>query len=457
MVISALPKTFFVLATLVVSAFSSLAAGQQPRIAVITQDNTALRAGDMLRFYRVADLKSGAIVEVIGESNGWAKVVYPKNINAYVEADRVEKVNDTTLRLTKESALLAPSELLGASGSWCALFESPLPVGTTLELKEEVAGIGGKISKYLVAAPRPPLVPTQPRGFVPLTSLRDATPDEVASYLGTTGASIPSPAPVEDPAPEASNPSENDGSGESSQTPANQDPAVSDPIDLTLIQPIRTEPLPPAVQVPTIVPQADPTAPGPSVPVPAEAPSGQQLVAMTVNQLNASFDQLRAMPRDKMDAGLEEMLAECRRSAEAVGGDPALVAGINQRIAWLELRMKLRDQRLELERALQDADQRQATNAERVKKWQDQRAYTLIGRVLASTLYDGTRLPLMYRIESIDGVGLQRTIGYIQPTDKIDPGRFLGGIVGVIGQTRFDNALGVRIVVPSRVDMLEMP
>ena len=441
--------------------FVNSAFGQALQLRVVTQDGTAMRAGDMPRFYRVAELNAGTVVEVIGESNGWAKVVYPKGIDAYVEADRVEKVNDKTLRLTRESALLAPSELLGASGSWCALFESPLPVGTELELKEEIAGIGGKVSKYLVTTPRKPQVTTQARGFVLSTSLRDATEAEAARYLASTGAPMPRPVdqPVDTPVtPIPGNQAERPVT--QPQVPApNPTPQTSvDPVDTSLLSPINTDPLPPVVRQPETAQPSDQTnAPLGTNAQPTEPATQQEMIALTINQLNASFDQLRAMPRDKMDAGLEEMLAECRRSAAALSNEPSLVAGINQRIAWLELRIKLRDQRLELERALADADKRQAELATRVKAWQDQRSYTLIGRLLPSTLYDGNRLPLMYRIEAIEGPGLQRTVGYIVPGATDDLKRHTGAVVGVIGSTRFDQALGVRIVTPSRVDFLETP
>jgi hypothetical protein len=338
------------------------------------------------------------------------------------------------------------------------LFESPLPVGTTLEFREEIAGIGGKVSKYLVTAPRPPHVSMQPRGFVPMASIRDATAAEIAAYQSARGTTPPTSPTKPDP---AGGNEQAPGSGTSPQDPTPTNPSPGETLDESLLEPMVSGELP--------------DLPGQAVAVQATPQTGgvlgtggqegsvtgqntqRDLVALTVVQLNESFDQLRALPRERMDAGLEEMLAECRRSAAALVNEPSLVAGINQRIAWLELRIKLRDQRLELERALADADRRQADVAGRVQAWQDQRAYTLIGRLLPSTLYDGNRLPLMYRIEAIEGPGLQRTVGYIMPAEGQSLAGHVGAVVGVIGSTRFDQALGVRIVTPSRVDHLETP
>lgn len=433
---------------------TSLAAAQTAKVAVVKDGGAVMRAGDMPRFYRVTDIPAGTLVRVLGESEGWAQVVYPETLNVYVEASKARKVDDRTIELTEENSLLAPSALLGAGGSWCALYAEPLPKGTRLELVEEAVGIDQKVSKYLV---RPPQV-APPRGFVRADELRSPTPEEVSRNKITepqkpepeVAKPQPKPEPIEPkPQPKPATQTNPPVTNPDATQAGGQDTAPRyEGVDTSLLGPMVTRPLP-AVQGNDAEALAIDGGTQPEGQTPSE------LRTMTVNQLNQAFDELRSLPRDKMDAGLEELLAECRRSATALAGEPELVQAINQRIEWIQLRMKLRDQRREIQKTLDQADQRTADLAGKVRDWQSSRSYTLVGRVAPSTLYDGKRLPLMYRVESVDGPGFQRTIGYLRPPEGKDYEQYVGAVVGVIGQTVYDDALGVRIIRPERFDAID--
>lgn len=430
---------------------SSLAGAQTAKVAVVKDGGAVLRAGDMPRFYRVTDIPAGTLVKIVGESDGWAQVVYPDALNVYVEASKASKLDARTIELTEANSLLAPSALLGAGGSWCALYPEPLPKGTKLELVEEAVGIDQKVSKYLV---RPPQA-APPRGFVRADELRSLTPEEVSKNKITE---------PQKPEPEVAKPQLKPEPVEPKPEPQPTNPPATDPkitqaggqatapryegVDNSLLGPMVTGPLP-AVQTNDAEALAIDGGAQPESQTPSE------LRTMTVNQLNQAFDELRSLPREKMDAGLEELLAECRRSATALAGEPELVQAINQRVDWIQLRMKLRDQRRQIQQTLDQADQRTAALAGKVRDWQSSRSYTLVGRVAPSTLYDGKRLPLMYRVESVDGPGFQRTIGYLRPPEGKNYEEFVGAVVGVIGQTVYDDALGVRIIKPERFDAID--
>src|SRR5690606_16034294 len=81
------------------------------------------------------------------------------------------------------------------------------------------------------------------------------------------------------------------------------------------------------------------------------------------------------------------------------------------------------------------------------------RQYTLIGRLETSAIYDGQRLPLMYRVQSV-GEGTSRTLGYIRPAPEMELSGKTGQLVGVIGRAAMDERLKLNIVTPVEVDTL---
>jgi len=79
----------------------------------------------------------------------------------------------------------------------------------------------------------------------------------------------------------------------------------------------------------------------------------------------------------------------------------------------------------------------------------------MVGRLAPSAVYNGDRLPLMYRVQSVDPLTGPRTIGYVRPQEGQRLDGSLGQIVGIIGSTTDDDALSLRIIRPERVDVLD--
>jgi hypothetical protein len=75
------------------------------------------------------------------------------------------------------------------------------------------------------------------------------------------------------------------------------------------------------------------------------------------------------------------------------------------------------------------------------------------GQLQPSTVYDGQRLPLMYRVVSVGG-SAPRTLGYIKKTERFDLDAMLGRVVGVIGDAVVDRSLQLNIITPIYVDQL---
>ena len=74
-----------------------------------------------------------------------------------------------------------------------------------------------------------------------------------------------------------------------------------------------------------------------------------------------------------------------------------------------------------------------------------------VGRLNASSVYNGERLPLLYRLQD-QGTG--QTIAYILPTQEFDLPSMLGLLVGVKGPIRYDESLRLNLVQPTLVGPL---
>jgi hypothetical protein len=74
-----------------------------------------------------------------------------------------------------------------------------------------------------------------------------------------------------------------------------------------------------------------------------------------------------------------------------------------------------------------------------------------VGRLNASSIYNGERLPLLYRLQD-QGTG--QTIAYILPTPEFDLPSMLGLLIGVKGPMRYDESLRLNTILPAQIGPL---
>ena len=74
-----------------------------------------------------------------------------------------------------------------------------------------------------------------------------------------------------------------------------------------------------------------------------------------------------------------------------------------------------------------------------------------VGRLNASSVYNGERLPLLYRLQD-QGTG--QTIAYILPTPEFDLPSMLGLLIGVKGPMRYDESLRLNTITPTQIGPL---
>lgn len=422
-------------------------------VAAATAD---MRCGNTSRFYAVAELTRGQVIRVDGRASertsdgdvAWSRVVYPSNVPVFVVAGDAEPAGESFVRLTRASRMRAWSLGTGVAGSWRSVFDPEVPEGRLLPLIEVVRDDAGAVAGYRVEAPTPPNAAHPARGFVRTDALRPASPAEIRAHLGTA-----------EPEPESQR--------EAQTTPATE-PETTQPAPTTsgTVEPTAD----PAAESDNEAPAATGTEPpaetdADSQPEPAEPPL--EVVAREVEglptpselrDLEGAFDRLRTLPRAEQDAALDELVAEYRRTREAldlsVPGAPGVAVSLERRIQWLELRQRTRDERIALLRELGEVDQRIQASADRAEAWRAGRGFDLVGRVERSSIYNGINLPRMYRLVADDPVAGRRTVGYIRASsDGPDLTRLVGQIVGVRGTAVRDAQLGLLLIDPRDVEI----
>lgn len=438
-----------------------------PYFVVVTGDKTPLRCAEADSAYAVAELTSGQVLHVDGERGSVLRVVYPPKVTAFVRAEEAT-IEGSTVKLSKDSRLRAANVVAGFAGSWKMLLDTPLTGGTPLKLIEPSVDKDGTLLGYRVAAP------VGARAYLNSASVRRATDAEVQTYRGKFGEpSLESAAPaIPTPSVIAHTPTP-DAQAHTSpvQPPADPSTTASKTADNTPAKPAETiaEPMKIAAtpteggsspanttQPPTSTPATTTASTPVASPTVADAtPTTPPIVERkraTAEELEPTFKIVMAQPA--LTAEFDEMLAEYRRTLDSTPTDQARRRqAIESRIKALELKAEFRDKlrQAEIERA--QLDEGNVKLQQRFAELAQNRTYTMVGQLQGSTVYDGRRLPLMYRLQSLGGV--PQTIGYIKPQHDLNFDGMLGQVVGVIGQTQFDEALKLNVINAIRVDLLD--
>lgn len=367
-----------------------------------------VRSGDGEKFYPLARVKSETFLRVDAQGGGWSRVAYAPGMTVFIPADAVQlDAGGKTVRVIRPThPRAAKLDTPRALGSWKPATEQPIPAGTVLTLAGSAAveDVAGKTSYRVVA-------PLEARAYVPTASLVRATPEQTAAYLsslrarGIVVAGMEAPAkPVTPPTPEK---------------PADGAVAQGDPVT----------PLKPTVQ-----------------------PKPREL--SVAEKLEQSFEAIRQQPI--LDAEVAELIAQYEKAiaeTEPTTGNGAIRRQLRVRLDYLTMQAKLQNELRAIEAGKPKIVDEVARAAERLKEVEQARIYNVVGRLSASTLYDGKRLPLMFRVQSVGGT-LARTLGYLKPDEALKLEGKIGQIVGILGDSAVDPTLKITIITPRRVDVL---
>jgi len=398
----------------------------EPYYITVTEDQTLLRAGNLRSYYPIATLEPGTILRVTGESDRWLRVEYPKGVLALVRADHATlNQAEGIVTLSRSGALKALSDTrYGVDGSFRDVQGPETPATTQLKHHRTETSSRGLVF-YVVDAPQ------GAAGFIETAQARRAVPSEIQAYRDSQ-AQQPGTRPADTTDPDPTHPqNEQPVEVPGEQTQDTQRPASEDPVP-TVMEPMRIEPGSTTTQDSSPVRN----------PVPTEArtpttetnrPSATLDRMPSLEALSAAFDAVRR--QETLGAEVDELVAAFER---VLANTPDTVDNESTR-AWLQQRLTLLDIRKRLQKSLQDIAAAQARlkegnqqSAEAMAKLEAAAIYDYVGKLEKSAVYNGNRLPLMYRLVSI-GEGVPRTLGYIEPKDGLDLDRKLGVLVGVSG------------------------
>lgn len=430
-----------------------------PYSAVVTRDGIPLQCRWGSTAYSVKSLTSGQILKVDGQADNWLQVEYPAGLSAFVKFDEATSLEaGKTLKLTRNSRLMAANADGGVN--WWPLLDKELPAGTTFAVTKVVKNADGKETGYLVPAPK------GSHGFVRKDALRQATQAEldaastapppvkpVSPELTPLGGT---PSPVKPPAPDATKPKPPE------IVPPVTDPNATKPADPSAgkpADPAATKPSDPAVKPadPVAKPiEGDPVKPVEATPQPEPKKVVPAPPKVDAEALNTMY--VNAMTRSEGEVEIGAVIAEFQKSLDAVEEKPdteRLRRQLSLRIDALKLRAQLAESVRASEQRSTELKQQSQKVGEQVAELERERHFAVVGRLLASSVYDGKKLPLMYRVASSDPSS-PRTLAYVVPTDTILLADNLGKTVGVAGDKKFDEDLKVNVITPSRVEVVTL-
>jgi len=450
------PLALFILALITLGAAAPRAGAQvndlEPFWVVLTRD-TELRCGDSPSWYAIANLKQGQLLKVNAESFDWYRVAYPKGTRVWIdtrdariieEGARIETVRNAAPRAINASVPTTESSYRRVN------MQSVVPPGTKFRYFGPIMNNQNQTDGYIVPAP------DGANGFVIAAATRRATEAEVEQFLARQNQAQPEQPKPAEPKPEAkpeeTRPRQPSGEGHAADPAANSDEDASDegasPGTDTeeTAEPTGTD-QPGSVEMGSDESAADAAEE-------AESLSPMDVVIQRSRQLDEAYGVVAA--QKTADAEIRPLIQEFRDLIELAAETP-LAADVQR---YAQARIDLLNIRLELQQAIEELEAIRSATDEAAENFDEldealagRRDYIVVGRLVPSAIYNGKRLPLMFRLQSVEG-GSGRTLAYVTPNEDIAIDSMLNAIVGVAGAARPQSNNGVRIIEPTVIDVL---
>ncbi len=410
--------------TLVELAAAQAPAAPDGRWHRVDSDNAFVRSDASATVaYPVGRVPRGTLVMVTEDRFGWAKVRPTGDafatLHAFIAAEHATVVDGETVRIDVRTPLKAANFAAREDPlrSWKEV--GRLEPGTTLEFVETIQSDGRGFHKVRM--------PESAEAWINLSFLKPANSEEIAA------ATKPRTTPE----------------AERAQT----DEATPSAGSLQLISPA------PAVVsshrgVDTASPSADGAASadelvGIEVLVAGDADAG---ASPSLDDLESAWATFQA--KDQSEQGLGDY-AELRDRylvlASASGSSAATRHRAKLRAEQIRLQTEIQDRLLELRR-MQERNLMDLQAIREIREVMESRGdFDAVGRLNASLVYDGRRLPLLYRLQE---PGEGATVAYLLPTRDFSLAELTGQLVGVSGDLRYDEALRLNLITPRRVEIL---
>ncbi|MFB0985939.1 MAG: hypothetical protein QMB94_06530 [Phycisphaerales bacterium] len=420
-------------------------------------NNLVVRSGPTSNDYIVTKIKKGDPVLVSRiQDDKWAAVRLTgptfENLQLLLELDDRIRVEDGMATVIKgKVSLMAPNESSRPSGEEDAHVDpdrSSKPLVRLIPEGPDGAGDRLKITgrfqdggrTWLLVSPparaeawvyatflepaKPENIPASARSVAKANTTEVRTPPTVTNQTAPEPASqAPTAVITIDPVPAEKSPTETDDTGK---------PKAADGTDETDLTPDS-----PPTEAPTD--ETDDAV--------TETPV-DPLADVTIGEAEAAWDVVKESPHDDAELEALQLVFVSIAARENASATEKRLAEL--RIRQIEIRREVQ-RRLATLHKLENRNDVDRERIENAKVAIIARAdYTMVGRLNASRVYDGKRLPLLYRLQ--DPVG-GRTLGYVKPTKGVDLTPGLGRMVGLVGTKSYDAGYRLMIVTPRRFDI----
>jgi hypothetical protein len=407
-------------------------------------NNLLVRSGPSTNDYLVTKIKKGDPVLVADLKDGkWAgvRMVGPTfaKVGLLLELDdRVRIDGEEAVVVKGRVSLMAPNESSRPADAENAQVDPNRSTRPVLRVEPEARLT---ITDRFEDAGRSFLVVKAPPAatlWVFASFLEDATPEQIPAAFrakpATTAAETTSPTPVVTTEPVAAEVAVVELVDVDEATEATTSGGVA------VVVVVEEVDDPAAIETTGVT--ADTTEPA------AEDEPVDPLADVTIDEAEAAWEAVKKSPHDDAELEALQLVFVSIAARETAPVSEKRLAEL--RIRQIELRREVRNRLDKLDRLenRNDVDRERIENA---KVAIIARAdYTMVGRLNASRVYDGKRLPLLYRLQ--DPVG-GRTIGYVKPTKDVDLKPGLGRMIGIVGTKSYDAGYRLMIVTPRRFDI----
>lgn len=381
-------------------------ANTQPYFATVTADDVYVRSGPSVQSsYPFGKLDRGEVVRAVEESFGWVRVQTAgrafDDINGFVTADdRVSLSTDgASITATALTELRAPN--IGAQAtpdsSWKQI--GRVEAGATLTVL-------GRVDGERASVWRVKLTPDG-EGWINANFLRKATSEEAAQF----------------------------------------EVAAADASDAS----IASEGIAVVVEGETEAAAAADatTATEPAKPALTPAQIAQQARIATFADLEATWLKVKGQPL--ADAELGALYSAFLVLASDPECEASMKRRAQSRVEQLVLQQDVQSKLIEL----RDAKARLNGECDQIdavaKAIEARSEYTAVGVLNASIVYDGSNLPLLFRLQDPSS---GQTVAYVVPGDGFQLTSMLGTLIGIKGEKAFDNALKLDTITPKTIDFL---
>jgi len=454
------------LAVLVSIVLVTVAYARKPLFTgTVVVDDVQLRAGAG-DYYVVGELSRGQNVQVLDVMYGWYMITPPAGVHSYVNrADVVLASDGKMARVKRDRVSIKAANMAGPGDSWRVQM---------VLVKDDIVRIVAREGSFFKIVSPPGARVFAPPGSVARAKAPRGDATDVTEQVTNDAqpknadASKNTKKPVKNNAPTQAVPIAVDDASaaqDDSQSAMMTDGSAVDlndktqPVDETSDVMTTPAPLVNDEAAPVLIAQAEPPAPDiestdaivlvkqPTA-IATMQPDEALVEAPTLQGADAAFR--AAMNRPLRQRPVDQLLSDCQTLAadDALSYHDRLTASTY--VAQLQYMARAVRVLADID-GLQDelaAAQQARASAARVAPAQRPVRYDATGRLVVSTVFDGRRLPRLYRLVNPQDGG---TVGYVRPSATFDPTESLGRIVQIVGKPRFDPNLKLHVIDPVQV------